>query len=141
MVDDTELARQLLDVIPTAMRAIRCELRKSAGCDLTIPQIRILIQLARHTATNRQMAEWQSVSAPAMTRMVDGLVQRGLVERLREGADRREVQLRLTPEGRSRLDAAMGAAQMRFAGRIATLQPADKAVLGKGLAVLEQMFA
>jgi DNA-binding MarR family transcriptional regulator len=40
----------------------------------------------------------------AMTRVVDQLCERGLVERLRRGLDRRKVELQLTPAGRDAIE-------------------------------------
>ncbi len=52
------------------------------------------------------LAEAADVAAPTASRMLDGLVERGVAERLRpEGGDRRRVEITLTAEG-SRLVAA-----------------------------------
>ena len=40
----------------------------------------------------------------AMTRVVDQLAERGLLERVRSGADRRKIELELTPAGRIAID-------------------------------------
>jgi DNA-binding MarR family transcriptional regulator len=48
------------------------------------------------------LAEAADVAAPTASRMLDGLVDRGLAERIRpEGGDRRRVEITLTEEGRS----------------------------------------
>jgi DNA-binding MarR family transcriptional regulator len=47
------------------------------------------------------------VTSGTMTNRIDRLAERGLVERLPAPADRRGVLVHLTPEGRSRVDAAM----------------------------------
>lgn len=47
------------------------------------------------------------VTSGTMTNRVDRLATRGLVERLPDPADRRGVQVRLTAEGRDRVDAAL----------------------------------
>lgn len=49
------------------------------------------------------------VTSGTMTNRVDRLTARGLVERLPDPNDRRGVLVRLTPEGRSRVDAAFEA--------------------------------
>ncbi|MBE7325315.1 MarR family transcriptional regulator [Nocardioides sp. Y6] len=49
------------------------------------------------------------VTSGTMTNRVDRLTTRGLVERLPDPNDRRGVLVRLTPEGRSRVDAAFEA--------------------------------
>ena len=47
------------------------------------------------------------VTSGTMTNRVDRLTGKGLVERLPDRADRRGVLVRLTPEGRSRVDSAL----------------------------------
>ena len=47
------------------------------------------------------------VTSGTMTNRIDRLAKRGLVERLPDPADRRGVQVRLTPDGRKRVDAAL----------------------------------
>ena len=46
-----------------------------------------------------ELAREMDVDAGAITRLLDRLEAKGLVERLRSAADRRVVQLRLTPAG------------------------------------------
>jgi DNA-binding MarR family transcriptional regulator len=46
-----------------------------------------------------ELAREMSIDAGAMTRMVDRLAAKGLIERMRSETDRRVVHLRLTPEG------------------------------------------
>jgi DNA-binding MarR family transcriptional regulator len=48
------------------------------------------------------LAEAADVAAPTASRMLDGLVERGVAERIRpEGGDRRRVEITLTAEGRA----------------------------------------
>jgi len=46
-----------------------------------------------------ELAREMSIDAGAMTRMLDRLAAKGLIERVRSETDRRVVHLRLTPEG------------------------------------------
>jgi DNA-binding MarR family transcriptional regulator len=139
-MEDTELARQLLEVIPSAIRHIRCELRRLAKPELTVPQFRILAHLARGSATNGQLAEWLGVSPPAATQMIDGLEHQGLIERTRAEEDRRQVHVRLTAKGQALFENVLRAAQATFAEYVARLRPEQKAELMTGLAVLREMF-
>lgn len=49
--------------------------------------------------TARELARDLDIDAGAMTRLIDRLVAKGLVERVRDAADRRVVRLSLTPAG------------------------------------------
>ena len=51
-----------------------------------------------------ELAREMSIDAGAMTRMLDRLAAKGLIERVRSETDRRVVHLRLTPEGHAAAD-------------------------------------
>jgi DNA-binding MarR family transcriptional regulator len=57
-----------------------------------------LLKLGR-VGTAFELAREMSIDAGAMTRMLDRLEAKGLIERTRSETDRRVVHLRLTPEG------------------------------------------
>lgn len=56
-----------------------------------------------------ELAAHTMVTTGGLTKRVDRLVERGLVERQEAGADRRRRIVRLTPEGRTLIDAAVTA--------------------------------
>ncbi len=64
-----------------------------------LPILGLLLQRGHQTAT--QLALFLGVSKPAVTQIVDSMVRDRLVTRRRAGKDRREVELRLTPQGRT----------------------------------------
>ena len=59
-------------------------------------QFSVLCRLEEAPRTPSELAEIEKVSAPSMTRTVAALVERGLVERTADPADRRQVILSLT---------------------------------------------
>jgi len=73
---------------------------------LSVSQFRLLDRLAGGRAAGRGLAEWLVVKPPSITALVDGLVQRGLVDRGVDPSDRRRVNHALTAEGRTLLDTA-----------------------------------
>ena len=76
-----------------------------APADITYPQWTILMLLYGDMArTSADMARQMCHDAGAMTRLVDQLEKRGLLSRQRDTADRRVVNLVLTPEGRALAD-------------------------------------
>ncbi|MCW2789089.1 MAG: MarR family transcriptional regulator [Aeromicrobium sp.] len=80
------------------------------------------------------------VTSGTMTNRVDRLVRKGLVERRPDPADRRGVQVRLTPEGRAAVDGALDALIGRERDLLAGLPAADAAVLADSLRTLSQPF-
>ena len=121
-----------------ARRALQIE---SDGERLTIPQFRTMQILGRvkgSGATNLDLARKISVSPPAMTAMVDGLVDRGLATRTTDPENRRQVLILLTPAGFERLADTTNAVLDRLALGMAELSDQEAHDLGAGLDALEK---
>jgi DNA-binding MarR family transcriptional regulator len=92
-----------------------------AGLDLALSQIRMLALIERlPTCGVGDLAAYMDVSSAAISRAVDRLVRRGLVDRT-AGSDRRAVDLVLTDEGQlmvERFQAAMREALEELAGSL-----------------------
>lgn len=77
---------------------------------ITLPLLRVLVYLREHpSATTGDIARYMSVTSSNVTRLVDRLVQQGLVQREDNPADRRFLRHSLTAEG----EAALGNVQQR----------------------------
>ena len=89
---------------------------------LSFTQMKALFVLAEHEeATVGDLAAKLAMSLPAMSRSVEGLVQRGYVERHDCPTDRRSKRLVLLPQGRevlTRVTAAREAALVAFAAEL-----------------------
>jgi DNA-binding MarR family transcriptional regulator len=145
----TELSRKFIEVIPKTMCSIRQEMRevirsspagRSALCGRTFAQFRVLAQLRGQPMSNRELAEATGSSIPAMSRMVESLVKKGLVERRLDTADRRQVVLTLTSEGLLCFEQLTRVARGRFSRRFTALSDDKKSQLVAGLQVLEELF-
>ncbi|WP_069237409.1 MarR family winged helix-turn-helix transcriptional regulator [Burkholderia ubonensis] len=76
--------------------------RTEAELGVTDTQARILFLLANHSArTAADLARQCEVDASSITRMIDRMERRGLLERMRCDEDRRIVRLRITPLGQA----------------------------------------
>jgi long-chain acyl-CoA synthetase len=93
-----------------------------ADVDLTPPQYRALASLAEGKLAASVLAANLAVSKPSVTAVVDGLVERNLVERKHEVDDRRRVAHELTPEGHRLLLAADAAVDERLERIVAHLE-------------------
>lgn len=71
-----------------------------ANVDLSAAQYRMLFQLSDGAEASTTLARKLEVSAPSVTAVVDGLVNRSLIRRTHSELDRRRVSLELTDEGR-----------------------------------------
>jgi DNA-binding MarR family transcriptional regulator len=92
------------DMLITASRALVAIAAKSLAMvddQVTLPQYRALVVLAgRDGLRPVDLADALDVSPSTATRMCDRLVRKDLVERVHSDSDRREVQLKLSADGR-----------------------------------------
>ena len=131
------LAALYMDVVPKAMREFRKEMRGSRSDGLTIPQYRILARLDFEDSNNRALAEQLGVSVAAMSRMIDWLSDRELVERTKQDyGDRRMVKVRLTRKGRQNFAKFRKEARARLQKRFAALDIHAQENLNVGLSAL-----
>ena len=73
--------------------------------EVTLPQFRTLVVLAvRGPQRSIDIAEELQVNPSTGTRMLDRLIRKGWVRRMRSTADRRVVRVRLTPAGHDVVD-------------------------------------
>jgi DNA-binding MarR family transcriptional regulator len=81
---------------------------------MTSAQYRMLVQLAQGSDASSSLAKKLAVSPPSVTTVVDGLVQRGAIERTPSAEDRRRISLALTAVGVDLLAQAEAALAERF---------------------------
>ncbi len=103
-----DAATELLSVLPRMIRVIKHSARYSEHSEQVGPlrelgdsQVMVLFTL-RHMGTQltSELARRYNVTNPTMTRIVDELVKKGLVERRPDKRDRRCILLELTEAGR-----------------------------------------
>jgi len=104
----------LVKRVELAVRSRLDEVLRPGG--LTTVQYTALTVLQRHPAslTSAQLARNSFVTAQTMADMVSALLDRGLIDRNRDPADRRRLVLSLTPEGEALLS--------RFRGPVEALE-------------------
>jgi DNA-binding MarR family transcriptional regulator len=99
--------------LATHMRALR-DPSEWSEIELTMPQIRALDVLSGAPMRMSEIAAALSTSMQATTSLIDRLVDRGLVERAHDPADRRVVLCRLTPAGVGEMERIYRIGQARF---------------------------
>jgi len=120
-----DCARELLEVVPPIMRVIRAEMRSQSTPELSVPQFRVLSYVNRNAGTSlSEVADHIGLTRPAMSVLVDGLVNRKLMTRQTDPSDRRRLTLVLTRAGQSLYAAARQHTQARLAARLQTLSAA-----------------
>ena len=91
------LLRAYLDAV-TLSEALQTRIWHAA--QLTLAQVRVLRWLAKQPLSLGQLGNDLALAPPSMTRLVDRLEERGLIERHRDNEDRRRVLASLTRAGR-----------------------------------------
>jgi DNA-binding MarR family transcriptional regulator len=87
-----------------------------------------------------QLIRETMVTSGTMTNRVDRLAEKRLVERLADPADRRGVLVRLTGEGRARVDAALEGLLRHEQVLLMALSPAERDALADSLRIVVSAF-
>lgn len=135
-----ELSKQIFETIPPAMRIVRNEMRAAAKSSLTVPQFRVLANLNRGLKHITEISENLGVSQPAMSRLVEGLAKRNLIERTPSLVDRRSITLELTFEGRKLFNKVKRSASKQFESKLSNLTKEELAELLSSLSCIENIF-
>ena len=128
-------ARELLHVVMLVMRTVAAEMRRSRR-PLAPTQMGSLMKIAAGPCTMSDLARYQAVSLPTISKSVDTLVRRAWVERWADKRDRRQSMVRLTPRGRRVLADIQRRAERHVTQTLAPLAPAERAQLIVTLRVL-----
>jgi len=124
------------------MREIRRQMRSRRGPDLSVPQFRVLAFLHRKPAASlTDVSAHIGTSLPSVSKLVDGLVSRSLVEREASTLDRRCLTLHLTREGQELLEAARTGTQSHLSRQLSDLSPSDQAAVMRALEILSSLFS
>ncbi len=102
-----EAAEALATVAPMATRWIE-RLLAQGKPPLTVTQYLALRAIALEGTTGGELARRAGVSGPAVSQLLSGLVEAGLIERRPLAADRRRQELAVSAAGESALQGAIG---------------------------------
>ena len=112
--------------------------RLLAEADLSMTQLKMLHILSEcaQKASVKELAEELSMSLPNASRTIDGLLQRGLVERREDEHDRRVKRVGPTPAARELIDRVDTARLQGLAAWAAELSPLQRSTLLDALSLL-----
>ena len=134
-------ASHVLDTVPPVMQFIRTEMRGHRDLGISVPQFRVLTFLERRPGGSlSDAAERVGLSLPAMSRLVEGLVERQLITREESPADRRRVSLRITNAGQDLVRTAREGALARLADVLGTLSVRERSQIIESMEILRPMF-
>ncbi|WP_298328262.1 MarR family transcriptional regulator [Haloactinopolyspora sp.] len=131
------LASSLRIAVGRLSRRIRNEREDES---LTLNQLSALGVLERHGALPvGELAAYERVRPPSMTRTVSGLEELGLVVREPHSVDRRLAVVRITEAGLARTEADRKRRNAWLTHRLRELTPAEREKLLEALPVLEKL--
>jgi len=123
-----------------SVRLLRTLRREDDGSGLSAPRLSALSYVVVEGPVSlAELAEAEQVRPPTMSRIVDALVDRGLVTRIVEPRDRRSVRIAATQEGRQLL---IGGGERRvhaLTGRLHKLADSERRALARGVEILERV--
>ncbi len=131
------LAADLRVALMRAVRRIRAERSSDV---ITDGQYSVLARLdCDGVMTPRQLAEADHVQPPSMTRILNALVDAGLVERTGDPEDRRQVLVAISESGRAEVKETRRRRDAWLAQRLATLTPSERATLADAAEILRRV--
>jgi len=134
-------AHELMDTAPKIIQSIRSEMRSGHGANLSIPQFRSLRFIQRNPDTSlSDLANHLGLTLPSVSKLVDGLVKKGLISRQESTADRRRLTLVLTQSGEAIINSARANAQVNIAKILSNLSNEELNTIHRTLELLNPLF-
>jgi DNA-binding MarR family transcriptional regulator len=131
----TNTSRDLLAVTWLLMRSFQARMRQGER-RLEPAHVGILARTSIAACSLTELAQHQAVRLPTMSKSVALLVERGWLERWTPEDNRRQIMVRLTPEGRRTLAWMKRDAERHVARMLADLAAGDRAQVDAGLKIL-----
>jgi MarR family transcriptional regulator, organic hydroperoxide resistance regulator len=106
----SDLREEIINEIVEEFSLFKRYFKRQAGHGKNLPpvppaQAELLhIVASRGPLTVKEIAEQMRVTGSAVTQFADGLVEAGLITREHDGADRRTVNINLSPAGRAKIE-------------------------------------
>jgi DNA-binding MarR family transcriptional regulator len=124
----------------TAIRLLRALRREDDGSGLSAPRLSALSVIVFGGPTSLAgLAAAEQVKPPTMSRIVDALVERGLVTRVAKPGDRRSVEIAATREGIQLLEAGRERRVGALISRLRKLADSERRALARGVEILERI--
>src|SRR5256884_3055748 len=153
-LDESDIADDLLDLIPRLLREIRADIPREGSTEQVIPewrdiselrattgQIRLLRMLITHQrCTMQELADQLDVAPPTVTAMIKRLLTQGFVERLRDEQDWRVVRVLPTERGQRAVTLYDQFRRANLQRRLAHLNQEELAHLRTALPILRHII-
>ena len=128
--------------IPPVWNRIKGNVRDIAveHYDISVEQFHILRHIRKGLTSVSELAEVKQISRSAISQAVDLLVERGLICRLQNAQDRRNIPLELTGSGNKLLDTISEKNRTWMAAKMTSLTAAELDTLRRAMDILSRTF-
>jgi DNA-binding MarR family transcriptional regulator len=132
-----ELASQLR---PALLRLTRVVRNQRVDMSVTLTQLSAMGTLLKNGPMSAgELAGYERVQPPSMTKVLANLEERGLVQRDAHPRDRRQVVLAITPAGEQLLASERRSRDAWLTRRLATLSPEERTLLHRVVPILDKL--
>ena len=132
-----QMAAQLHSVSMRMLRVLRREDEEAGMSASRLSALSVIVFAGPISLADLAAAE--HVRPPTMSRIVENLVQDGLVTRDTDPGDRRMVQIAATDAGRTMLDDGRARRVHAISGRLEKLADSERRALSRGLELMERI--
>ena len=124
----------------SSVRLLRMLRREDDESGLSGPRLSALSVIVRAGPVSlANLASAEQVRPPTMSRIVDGLVQAGLITREAAPGDRRSVRIEATEEGRRLLQSGQERRVRALTDRLGKIAESERRALARGIEILERV--
>ena len=124
----------------SSVRLLRMLRRQDDESGLSGPRLSALSVIVRAGPVSlAELAAAEQVRPPTMSRIVDGLVEAGLITREAKPGDRRSVRIEATQEGRRLLASGRERRVRALTERLNKIAESERRALARGIEILERV--
>ncbi len=136
-----DCAKEVIDVVPSVTFVIREIAAKNLAQGFTLPQLRAMgVIRKRPNESLSTISLHLSLTVSSVSRLIDGLVERGLIQRETVPDNRRQVSLKLTAAGDEVLDSLHAVIEERIAERLTSATDEELVEINGALKVLKRLL-
>ncbi|MCH2535513.1 MAG: MarR family transcriptional regulator [Bdellovibrionales bacterium] len=126
----------MINILPPTMGWLRQKVSENSEPELTLPQFRILANIDSGLTTVTLIAKHQGVTQPAMSQMVENLINKKLIIKKINPNDKRQSLLRLSKKGQSWLNQIIAAVKTDVAQQFSGLSKLQQKKIKEALILL-----
>ena len=138
---DDELHLMAANLHSVSIRLLRALRREDDGIGLSAPRLSALsVIVFAGPLSLADLAATEQVRPPTMSRIVEALVQAGLVTREAAPEDRRSVRIAATEKGRRLMETGRERRVQALSERLVGLAQSERRALARGIELLERIM-